>query len=99
MTLIDIDPINKELTTIRRLLTAKYSERNAEKGSYLSWKEVFDLVNKQPAVDAVKVVRCIRCRFYKQQGTRMPPRCEIHNCYPDVGYYCASGKGKDDAVD
>ena len=63
MTFIDIDPVNKELTTIRRLLTAKYSERNAEKGSYLSWKEVFDLVNRQPAVDAVQVVRCGECKF------------------------------------
>lgn len=55
MRLIDVEELNKDLTLKKRILTAKYGEYSSESGSYMSWKEVFDLVNGAPAVDAEPV--------------------------------------------
>lgn len=95
MRLIDIDPINKDLTLKKRVLTAKYGEYAAEDGSYMSWREIFELVNRQPEVDAVKVVRCKDCTH---RGTI---NCDLDYCgYRKAdNWYCADGERKDDEAD
>ena len=99
MRLIDIDPINKDLTLKKRVLTAKYGEYAAEDGSYMSWREIFELVNRQPEVDAVKVVRCLDCKnaghlLQTDDGDRL--YCRITSMYFPINGYCSNGERIDD---
>ena len=98
MRLIDIDPINKDLTLKKRVLTAKYGEYAAEDGSYMSWREIFELVNRQPEADAVKVVRCKDCRWYDKVDWCNKLRISGVKAVEET-WFCAEGERKDDAVD
>lgn len=98
MRLIDIDPINKDLTLKKRVLTAKYGEYAAEDGSYMSWREIFELVNRQPEVDAVRVVRCGKCKWSRvqQDGNMVCIRIPLAVFTTMEERFCFDGERKED---
>ena len=65
--------------------------------------EVTELIDKQPTVDAVEVVRCKECKFWDRTnmvtdiGFPDLARClRGHEDYSDEFWYCADGERKDD---
>ena len=58
----------------------------------------FDVIDKQPTIDAVPVVRCGECQHY---GTAIGWTCKPYNVckkthvYCDADWYCADGERKD----
>ena len=61
--------------------------------------EVIDKIEQVPTVDAVRVVRCKECKYW-----RNPPDCEGDNnygcCWDGIGYtlanwYCADGERRE----
>ncbi len=99
MRLIDVEELNKELKLKKRILTARYGEYASESGSYMSWKEVFDMINGAPTVDAVPVVRCEDCKF-GEKGRIFDSDCiwcgVDHNQAKSMRFYCASGERRED---
>lgn len=99
MRLIDVEELNKDLTLKKRILTAKYGEYSSESGSYMSWKEVFDLVNGAPVVDAVEVVRCASCQHWGKSSKNCVGgyrRCALNNAWQAPEFYCASGERREE---
>lgn len=79
-----------------------------------AWERLSDAVRdleKAPAVDAVEVVRCCKCKHYKPQLTRIGSEtmcCTINaeydedvgvwygfTSYPPPEFYCADGERKE----
>ena len=54
-------------------------------------KKVFDtIVDVQPTVDAVEVVRCKDCKYNNPFG------CDTHNVIVSDSFFCAYGERKDE---
>ena len=72
------------------------------------WKPYMDMglvrqaVKKVPAVDAVPVVRCRECKWFKPYQKPVEDfdgRCVVHMCETDDEEFCSIGRRKDDATD
>lgn len=57
------------------------------------WYCVEDIIENAPAVDAVPVVRCRDCIYYRDNEVVPDLWCEV-GTYPD--FYCAAGIRKED---
>lgn len=66
----------------------------------LDKEQVQLLIDKQPTLDAVPVVRCKDCKYYKTESGECPANNEDDPYYswiPKPDWYCAEGKRKEDA--
>lgn len=63
-------------------------------------KDDIEIVNKQPTVDAVPVVRCRECKYCYSEGfVNVRNVCEKHYDFGNVDddWFCADGERKDGA--
>ncbi len=60
--------------------------------------DVKNIVDKSPTVDAVKIVRCKNCCYYKTDTAYCQERhkgyCDFDNTIKPQKHYCAFGKDK-----
>ena len=85
-------------------LKAHYAWWGDENGTELSKanKEVFDtIVNLQPTVDAVELVRCKDCVFFDDTEPDFYNGCEsyyckLHRAYMRGAYFCSCGRREDE---
>ena len=64
------------------------------------------LVHWQPTVDAVKVIRCLECKYYDKHFSAVEvndgkysvplPGCKLLNIVTKDDFYCAMGELKDE---
>lgn len=83
--------VNKELLMQRATLL----NSNTEAGR-LYYGSVYNMIIDMPTVDAVEVVRCENCKFYKpfKKVEDFDGQCEIHCIQTDREFYCQYGEKK-----
>lgn len=65
-----------------------------------TWNEVYKALNDLPTIDAVPVVRCKDCKYYKTESGECPANNgddPYYSWIPKPDWYCAEGKRKEDA--
>jgi hypothetical protein len=78
--LIDADALKEYFKTIQKYHVGEYSEW------YLA-----DVLEQQPTVDAVPVIRCCDCiyfEYFENQFVQMT-HCDVHDRCPDYTDYCS----------
>lgn len=61
-------------------------------------KNIYQMIDEMPTVDAVQVVRCKDCKYYKVEGGQCPADNTGDRYYswiPDPDWYCADGERRD----
>ena len=75
--------------------------RRLENRTYRAKGKFIEMINEQPAVDVVEVVRCKDCKYAHMTMDGECKYCDIwfpdEKEYMDGDYYCASGERRDDA--
>ena len=84
MRLIDADKLIVELYQDQPM---DWTGSDAEVQELNDWKLFRDMVDNSPTIDAVPVVRCKDCKYFK---TRL---CENEDNHDD--WFCADGERKD----
>ena len=72
----------------------------AEPQSYeMGWNDAVDaIMDCAPTVDAVEVVRCKDCLFFRRYGFRRQYTCARFDCHvPKDGYCCWAERREDEA--
>ena len=93
MRLIDADAL---------VLQIKLNFTSAKLGETKAWytmENVISALRKAPTVDAVPVVRCKDCKYYKVEGGQCPADNTSDRYYswiPDPNWYCADGERRED---
>lgn len=60
-------------------------------------KKTFDtIIDVQPTVDAVEVVRCKDCQYYYEQPRGFSPICELTRSRTEKEGFCAWAERKED---
>lgn len=80
------DLISRE-ALIETLVKADKTYNNEAHGGYVVSRDVIDEVRYAPSVDAVEVVRCKDCKYYK---TALCTNEDNHS-----SFYCADGERKE----
>ena len=87
---------------LERDMQYEWERNEISNGDWISFREI---LNSQPTVDAVEVIRCRDCRYYeimqlKRDGTDdrryKPSLCVLHNRNFDEDYFCADGEKRDE---
>ena len=76
-----------------------FNARNLDK-AYQNMLHLLDVVNQRPTLDAVPVVRCKDCKYYKTESGECPANNgddPYYSWIPKPDWYCAEGKPKEDA--
>ena len=58
-------------------------------------KNIYQMIDEMPTVDAVPVVRCKDCKYYKVEGGQCPADNTGDRYYswiPDPDWFCADGE-------
>ena len=53
------------------------------------------IINEQPTVDAVEVVRCRDCKWFEQNGSKEHGNCSKHLALAYLTDYCSWGERKE----
>ncbi len=89
--------INKEdlLATINEVWERKYARCNY-KLLYDVYRMVIRRINRAPVADAIEVVRCENCKFYKpfEKVEDFDGKCILHGIEIDKEFYCQYGAKK-----
>ena len=64
--------------------------------SELMMKNIVDL---QPTVEAVPVVRCSDCIWWAKEADSLQGRCALLEIHPTGAWFCANGKAEMDEVE
>lgn len=71
--------------------------------SYLSvfkkydWRDILQIIRRQPVVDAVPVVRCKDCRFHERHEPGMVWCPNVIGSWIEENGYCSMGERREDA--
>ena len=84
MRLIDADKLIVELYQDQPM---DWTGSDAEVQEFIDWELFRNMVNNSPTIDAVPVVRCKDCKYFK---TRL---CENEDNHDD--WFCADGERKE----
>ena len=82
MRLIDADALKEHVKKYTSVF-AKYD-----------WREICEMLNDAPTVDAVEVVRCKDCRWYENDGYHT--HCRIMRLSVEAEDYCSRGERRED---
>ena len=82
--LIDADEVAKDIAWLNEY-------------DFVIWHNVMECIDKQPTVDAVEVVRCKDCKFFRRYGFRLEyAECINFDFYDTTeDGYCAWGERKE----
>ena len=77
-----------------RLIDADEFKRYADKPSIFDTTDLKEMINEQPTVDAVEVVRCKDCIYYKQGAFKeyAGGLCNYHHLHMGDSDYCSYGE-------
>lgn len=63
------------------------------------WRDILQIIRKQPVVDAVPVVRCKDCKWFDRDDGSVIGDCEQHDRFTNINNFCAWGERREgDAV-
>lgn len=100
--LIDADALMPELKAKRNYLD---TSSPVDRGKYIAINKAITMLDEQPTVDAVEVVRCGGCKWWKcaddteiiKYGDCTHPYSAVRkNCLPNETWFCADGERRDD---
>ncbi len=65
-------------------------------GAYAVFVEAKLLLENQPIIDAVEVVRCENCVHWKDEGFDSAGKCELWNIVFEYDWFCADGERREE---
>ena len=93
MRLIDADALKHELKVKRDYLDTSTA---VGRGQYIALNKAITMLDEQPTVDAVAVVRCEQCRYWGKDGFGDYRKCSIDGAWHKPSFYCASGERREE---
>ena len=87
MRLIDADALKEHIKRYTSVF-AKYD-----------WREICEMLNDAPTVDAVEVVRCEDCKRFEDEDGDGDCWCYCHNDITCRDGYCSWGERREDETD
>ena len=77
--------VNKVIDSMQECLDEPIDEKHSV--AYFAFEKIIECLKQEPTVDAVEVVRCKDCKYFKT------PLCENEDNHDD--WFCADGERKD----
>ena len=87
-----MDDLISRSALIKKLEETQGKIRTPDMKFVLSW--AINLLNEQPAVDAIEVVRCRDCKHHEDEDLKTVYCPNIVGGWVDYDFYCRDGKEK-----
>ena len=78
--------VNKVIDSMQECLDESIDEKHSV--AYFAFEKIIECLKQEPPVDAVPVVRCKDCKYFKT------PLCQNENNHDN--WFCADGERKDE---
>lgn len=72
----------------------EFAEYDHEGIGYLIGTGRVDVMDEQPTIDAVPVVRCKDCYWWEHKNDEIQGLCRLSKAHPTGKWYCADGTRK-----